>query len=322
MKLTFNLHPYLLSFFCFLLFSGTTFVVKENGVEVGRWEESDGKSGTQILDQDMKRKSAEPVAPSEAAPTAEGKDPATISKTDEKLAEPKIAAPADSRASTEMTLPLAMKGVPFIVTYDEQGQMLGGGSGALINSNGTILTNYHVIQNAKKIAAVMFEDIEKFGQSQNQSSLHYVEARLIKENPYYDLALMDINVENANFFKFADEKNIFIGSDVQAIGNPQGLAATVTKGIISAMRTNKQLALKYQAIPRYFMNESQFERMTWIQTDASINSGNSGGPLLNANFELIGINSFGYRAGADDSGLNFALHIKHVKEFAGGYEGK
>lgn len=181
------------------------------------------------------------------------------------------------------------------------------GSGVLIGPNGIILTNCHVIYKADKIFVKVPDEKLK-----NKD----FEARVIKSSKYYDLAILTIATPNLPYTKIENPGNIQTGMEVRAVGNPMGLDSTITKGIVSAIRTNKDIGIEYEQIPGDYINQGNWENMTWIQTDAAINPGNSGGPLLNDKYQIIGLNTFGY---IYLQGLNFALHYKHIYDFTRGY---
>ncbi len=181
------------------------------------------------------------------------------------------------------------------------------GSGFIIDSNGTIVTNNHVVYKADKIL------VKLPGQKKEDNEY---DARIIKTSIYYDLALINIVAFDLPSLSINDDPNIEVGDEVRAIGNPEGFNSTFTKGIVSAIRTNEDMNSKYREVEGDYINPYNWENMTWIQTDAAINQGNSGGPLLNADNQIIGINTKGHIFA---EGLNFALHIKHVQDFARGY---
>ncbi|GAA4971372.1 Do family serine endopeptidase [Algibacter aquimarinus] len=140
---------------------------------------------------------------------------------------------------------------------------LGTGSGVIINSDGYIITNNHVIKNAQELSVTL---------NDNQT----YEAKVIGTDPKTDIALLKIEPENElPFVTFGDSDNAKIGEWVLAVGNPFNLTSTVTAGIISA----KSRDLTGQS------------SQSFIQTDAAVNPGNSGGALVNTNGELIGINT-------------------------------
>ena len=137
------------------------------------------------------------------------------------------------------------------------------GSGFIIKKDGVVVTNNHVIANAEDII-VRVDDKE-------------YSAKVLGADPYADIAVLKIKDSNANFVtvNFGDSDKARVGDWVVAIGNPFGLGGTVTSGIISARNRD--------------INLTRYD--DFIQTDASINQGNSGGPLFNLKGEVIGINT-------------------------------
>ncbi len=179
------------------------------------------------------------------------------------------------------------------------------GSGFLISPDGFILTNEHVVHNATEIVVVL-----------SDGSTH--SAEVVGSDIVTDIALIRIEGNDYNYIRFGDSENVIIGEWVIALGNPFGLFAinskpTVTVGVVSA-------------VDRDFgrqSNERVYQDM--IQTDAAINQGNSGGPLVNSMGEVIGMNTFIY-TGSDYNtgsiGLGFALPsnkiirvVEDLKEF-------
>jgi serine protease DegQ len=160
------------------------------------------------------------------------------------------------------------------------------GSGVIVNSDGLILTNQHVIEAADEIE-VALED----GRS--------VRARIVGSDPDTDLAVLKIDVKNLPSITFADPKKNKVGDIVLAIGNPFGVGQTVTQGIISALGRNH-------------LGISTFE--SFIQTDASINPGNSGGALIDAEGNLVGINSAIYSRNGGSMGIGFAIPVSIAKQ--------
>lgn len=138
------------------------------------------------------------------------------------------------------------------------------GSGVIVSADGTILTNAHVIEGADKIT-VLLNDNTTF------------DAKLVGADKPSDLAVLKIEAQNMPFLNLGNSDNVRIGDIVLAIGNPLGIGQTVTAGIISAKGR------------RTGLSDGSFE--DFLQTDAPINRGNSGGALVNLNSELIGINS-------------------------------
>ena len=159
------------------------------------------------------------------------------------------------------------------------------GSGFVIKENGTVITNNHVIKNAEGIL-VKFTDGKEY------------EAKLIGTDPVSDIAVLKIQ-SNKKFpaVKFADSDSAKVGDWVLAIGNPFGLGGTVTQGIISAINRD--------------INMGRYDN--FIQTDASINQGNSGGPLFNMNGEVLGINTAIFSNSGGSVGIGFAIPANFAK---------
>ncbi|WP_297204963.1 Do family serine endopeptidase [uncultured Brachyspira sp.] len=158
------------------------------------------------------------------------------------------------------------------------------GSGFIINEDGYVLSNYHVVKGATKIMITLYgEDGE-------------LPAQLIGYDEAYDLALLKIEADNRTFpyVALGDSDAIEPGEFAIAIGNPYGLNNTVTFGIVSAKGRSDVGANKYQ---RY------------IQTDVAINPGNSGGPLFNIHGQVIGINTLIYSTSGGSIGIGFATPI-------------
>jgi S1-C subfamily serine protease len=169
------------------------------------------------------------------------------------------------------------------------------GSGSLIDSNGTILTNYHVIEGHTEVG-VYFKPEKDYQQIQDSD---FRKATVIKVDQVADLALLKVSSipGKKNPIKLGDISDIAVGTDVHAIGHPEGQVWSYTKGVIS----------QYRIGFKWFNNQADV-----IQTQTPINPGNSGGPLLNDRGLLIGVNSF-VRKGSE--GLNFAVSIDDVKKF-------
>jgi S1-C subfamily serine protease len=172
----------------------------------------------------------------------------------------------------------------FYGTVPQQGQ----GSGFILDKAGHILTNFHVVAGANRGIEVQLSDKRKFA------------AHVIGTDRTHDLALLQIDAPNLQPVTLADSSQLNVGQKVYAIGNPFGLAGTMTRGIISAIRPIR--------------NEEGAPIEDAIQTDAAINPGNSGGPLLNSSGEVIGINTMIASNGADQSsGIGFAIPINTAK---------
>jgi S1-C subfamily serine protease len=170
------------------------------------------------------------------------------------------------------------------------------GSGFVVDKNGHIVTNYHVIQGANEI---------RVGFSNRDT----VEAKLVGSDPSTDIAVLRVNVD-ANALTplpLGDSDRVRVGDPVVAIGNPFGLDRTATAGIISALQR-----LITSPDPRFSIDHV-------IQTDAPINKGNSGGPLLDAQGEVIGVNTQIETGGVSTGnvGIGFAVPAKTVKNVLG-----
>jgi S1-C subfamily serine protease len=173
----------------------------------------------------------------------------------------------------------------FFEAVPQQGQ----GSGFILDKAGHILTNYHVVAGANRGIEVKL----------NNKHAPY-KARVIGTDKSHDLALLQIDAPDLQSVTLADSRDLAVGQKVYAIGNPFGLSGTMTRGIISSIRTIGG------------SEGSPIEDA--IQTDAAINPGNSGGPLLNSRGEVIGINTMIASNGADQSsGIGFAIPINTAK---------
>ncbi|HEV2992526.1 MAG TPA: trypsin-like peptidase domain-containing protein [Candidatus Angelobacter sp.] len=163
----------------------------------------------------------------------------------------------------------------------------GQGSGFVIDSAGHILTNFHVVEGARQVE-VTTSDKKKH------------RAEIVGTDPPDDLAVIQISERAVTPAVLGDSRNLVVGQKVYAIGNPFGLSGTMTRGIISSIRSVRGGRGGY-------IDEA-------IQTDAAINPGNSGGPLLNSRGEVIGINSMILTGGAEQSaGIGFAIPINTAK---------
>ncbi|MBS1528823.1 MAG: trypsin-like peptidase domain-containing protein [Bacteroidetes bacterium] len=163
----------------------------------------------------------------------------------------------------------------------------GTGTGFLFSSDGYLFTNSHVVKKAKQLRAMLYD-----------GTVHH--ATLIGEDPYADLAILKIDAVDYVPAILGDSDNLKIGQLVIAIGNPLGFQQTVTAGVISALG-------------RTLSGETGVSMDSMIQTDASLNPGNSGGPLINADGEVIGVNTAMIRGA---QGLCFAISINTAKSVA------
>jgi S1-C subfamily serine protease len=172
----------------------------------------------------------------------------------------------------------------FYGAVPQQGQ----GSGFVLDRAGHVLTNYHVVEAANRGIEVQL------------SNKHKYSATVVGSDRTHDLALLQINAPNLQPVTLADSTDLAVGQKVYAIGNPFGLSGTMTRGIISSIRSVRG----GEGAP---IEDA-------IQTDAAINPGNSGGPLLNSRGEVIGINTMIASNGAEQSsGIGFAIPINTAK---------
>jgi S1-C subfamily serine protease len=172
----------------------------------------------------------------------------------------------------------------FYGTVPQEGQ----GSGFVLDKAGHVLTNFHVVEGANRGVQVMLSNKRAYA------------AKVIGTDKMHDLALLQIDAPNLQPVTLADSTELSVGQKVYAIGNPFGLSGTMTRGIISSIRSIK--------------NADGAPIEDAIQTDAAINPGNSGGPLLNSRGEVIGINTMIASNGADQSsGIGFAIPINTAK---------
>jgi S1-C subfamily serine protease len=162
----------------------------------------------------------------------------------------------------------------------------GQGSGFVIDKEGHILTNYHVIADAREVW-VTLHNRKKY------------KATIVGTDRAHDLAIVQIKAPELQPMTLGDSTNLQVGQKVYAIGNPFGLAGTLTRGIVSSIRQVQE--------PDGMVIEEA------IQTDAAINPGNSGGPLLNWHGEVIGINTMIASSVGQSAGIGFAIPINTAK---------
>ncbi|MFZ3262917.1 MAG: trypsin-like peptidase domain-containing protein [Terriglobales bacterium] len=170
----------------------------------------------------------------------------------------------------------------FYGSVPQEGQ----GSGFVIDNQGHILTNYHVIENAHDVW-VTLHNRKKY------------RAAIVGTDRSHDLAVIQIKAPDLQPMTLGDSTNLQVGQQVYAIGNPFGLAGTLTRGIVSSIR-------QVQEPDGMIIDEA-------IQTDAAINPGNSGGPLLNWHGEVIGINTMIASNVGQSAGIGFAIPINTAK---------
>jgi S1-C subfamily serine protease len=206
------------------------------------------------------------------------------------------AAPPTRDAEEQLNIAVYKKALPSVVNITSTAVAFdffygpvpqeGMGSGFVIDGEGHILTNYHVIENARRLE-VTTSDKKKY------------KAQIVGVDPTHDLAVIQIPSKSVPAAEIGDSKDLVVGQKVYAIGNPFGLSGTMTRGIISSIRSVRG--------PKGFIDEA-------IQTDAAINPGNSGGPLLNSRGQVIGINSMILTGGAEQSaGIGFAIPVNTAK---------
>jgi putative serine protease PepD len=185
---------------------------------------------------------------------------------------------------------------PFNPFGESEGGGVATGSGFVIDTDGHLLTNNHVVENASKITV-------KLGSSEKSYT-----AKVVGTDPSTDIALIAIDAPSDQLhpLSLGDSSKVEVGDPVVAIGNPFGLDSTVTSGIVSALQ-------------RQIEAPSGFSISHVIQTDAAINPGNSGGPLIDAEGEVIGINSqieTGGGSSGGNVGIGFAIPINTAREVA------
>ena len=165
----------------------------------------------------------------------------------------------------------------------------GYGSGVIISNDGYIITNNHVVENAESVD-VTLNDKRTFT------------AKVVGRDPGSDIALLKIKADNLPFIKYGDSEQLRLGEWVLAVGNPFNLTSTVTAGIVSAKGRSLNL------------NEGNYKIESFIQTDAALNMGNSGGALVNTKGLLVGITSAILSPNGAYSGNSFAIPVTIVKK--------
>ena len=171
---------------------------------------------------------------------------------------------------------------------DDSKKKVGTGSGVIISPDGYIITNYHVIENSTEVIVTTNDNKE-------------YEAEIIGIDEVYDIAVLKINSDlNLDYVFFGDSDSTLVGEWVLAVGNPYNLNSTVTAGIISSKSRD--------------LNEYDQKNQSFIQTDAAVNFGNSGGPLVNTKGELIGINTLIQSMTGGYVGYSFAVPSNTVRK--------
>lgn len=171
--------------------------------------------------------------------------------------------------------------------YREAEPVLGFGSGVIISDDGYIVTNNHVIEGSDEIF-VALNDKREF------------KAKLVGADPSTDLALLKIEASELHYLPWGNSDNLQVGEWVLAVGNPFNLTSTVTAGIVSAK--GKSIGII----------RDQYRMESFIQTDAAVNRGNSGGALVNIQGELVGINTAIISPSGGNAGISFAVPVSIV----------
>lgn len=169
------------------------------------------------------------------------------------------------------------------------------GSGVVIDEEGYVLTNVHVVDGVKRVFV-------KFNDGSDP-----IEAERVALNAGKDVALLRLKSPGRKFpaVKFAKDDDLLLGETVIALGNPFGYAGSVSRGILSS---------RARRGPNEDRSRGELDTLDWIQTDAAINPGNSGGPLINLRGDLIGINVATLRPQMGAQGIGFAIPIKRVNQ--------
>ena len=187
----------------------------------------------------------------------------------------------------------ASRANPFYHFFFDQGLQpqtrQGSGSGVIISADGYILTNNHVVNNADEVEVVL----------NDQRSYS---AEVLGTDPNTDLALLKIDEENLAYIPYGNSENVQVGEWVLAVGNPFNLNSTVTAGIVSAKGRNINIL------------REEFAIESFIQTDAAVNPGNSGGALVNTRGELIGINTAIASTTGSYAGYSFAVPVNIARK--------
>jgi S1-C subfamily serine protease len=224
------------------------------------------------------------------------------------LAPPPVATPASAAAdalSVNEIYGQASPGVAFIESRSDRppaprgpfgsppGGQAASGSGFVIDEQGRIVTNAHVVAGAEEITVTLSEDSDS------------LDAKVIGRDPSTDIAVLEVDASEDELepLELADSSQVKVGDAVVAIGNPFGLDRTATAGIVSALQ-------------REIPSLSGFTITDVIQTDAPINPGNSGGPLLDAAGRVVGVNSQIESPAGGNVGIGFAVPINTARDVA------
>ncbi|MHB1857166.1 MAG: S1C family serine protease [Acidobacteriaceae bacterium] len=229
-----------------------------------------------------------------AGAAAQPKDeavPSGLQMTEAEAAPALLPSEQNNIAVYKKALPSVVNITSNTVTFDffygavpEEGQ----GSGFILDKKGDILTNYHVVSNAQNVEVTLYNK-------------HQYKARILMVDKGHDLALLKIDAPDLQPATLADSRGLQVGQMVYAIGNPFGLSGTMTRGIISSIRS-------VRGPMGNLISDA-------IQTDAAINPGNSGGPLLNSQGDVIGMNTMIDTGGGanQNAGIGFSIPIDMAK---------
>jgi putative serine protease PepD len=202
---------------------------------------------------------------------------------------------------TDLSVNVAAKVVPSVVSISVVSQQVtpmgtmqgeGSGSGVIIQDNGYILTNYHVVDGSSKIVVT--------------AGAKDYDATVIGSDPTSDLAVLKIDATNLPVVDIGTSADLKVGQYVMAVGSPFGLSESVTVGIISALGRTE--AIRSGSLLSAYAD--------LIQTDAAVNPGNSGGALVDADGRLIGINTFIMTTSGSSAGVGFAIPIDTALDIA------
>jgi S1-C subfamily serine protease len=213
-----------------------------------------------------------------------------------------LATPGNSEQPAGRFAKVAAATVGAVVTIESKSDQEGmQGSGIVIDGRGYIVTNNHVISEAANNPS-QFKTTVVFNDGK------VVPANLVGRDPKTDLAVLKVdNVDNLSVAQLGDSDKVRVGDEVLAAGAPLGLRSTVTHGIVSAL---------HRPVPLSGEGSDTDTVIDAVQTDASINHGNSGGPLINMDSQVIGINTAGKSLSDSASGLGFAIPINEAKQVA------
>ena len=216
--------------------------------------------------------------------------------TMKKITSPKMTVPIFAiggieTSNVDQVMSTGVSGVAVIngvFSYNNPREKVASGSGVIISENGYIITNMHVINDAKEIEVVL-------------NDKRTYTAEILGTDPNSDLALLKIDASKLKYLEFANSNELKIGQWVLAVGNPFNLSSTVTAGIVSAKSREINI-----------LNDGGIE--AFIQTDAAINPGNSGGALVNTDGDLVGINTAIHSNTGSYTGYGFAIPSNMVKK--------